>query len=197
MADTKKMSTPVEFPAALLDLYQTSVVHRKAHGCDAYTFEDGPALMALSGWKRPHRVLELGTALGYTACCLAQGHASARVDTIEGDATHVALAREQIAKHALSHRITVHHGQFDEMLGQLETGYDLAFFDGFAPPPATIARVRDLLAIGGILVCSNLQLGRGSAARQLAQDLDDARCWQAMSSIESGRTAVRLKINVK
>jgi len=184
-------------PDQFADVQQATRQHLRQHGCGAYTFEDGLALTALSGWKRPQRVLELGTALGYTACCLAQGCASARVDTIEGDATHVALAREQIASHALTHRIAVHHGQFDEILGQLEAGYDLAFFDGFAPPPPIIARVRDLLATGGILVCANLQLGRGSAARQLAQDLNDASRWQTLASIESGRTAVRLKLNAE
>jgi len=183
------------YPDQFADVQQATRQHLRQHGCGAYTFEDGLALTALSGWKRPHRVLELGTALGYTACCLAQGFASALVDTIEGDATHVTLAREQIARHALTHRITVHHGQFDEILGRLEAGYDLAFFDGFAPPLATIARVRDLLGIGGMLVCSNIQLGHGRAARQLAQDLDDPGKWQALSPIESGSTAVRLKLN--
>jgi len=110
MVGIETMGTSIVFPAVLHDLYRISVAHRKVHGCEAYTFEDGPALTALSGWKQPHRVLELGTALGYSACCLAQGSASARVDTIEGDATHVTLAREQIARHALTHRITVHHG---------------------------------------------------------------------------------------
>jgi len=184
-------------PDPFADVRQATRQHLRQHGCGAYTFEDGPALTALSGWKRPRRVLELGAALGYTACCLAQGCASARVDTIEGDAAHVDLAREQIARHALTQRIAVHHGQFDEVLGQLETGYDLAFFDGFAPPAAIIARVRDLLAIGGMLVCSNLQLGHGSAARQLALDLDDARRWQILASIERGRTAVRLKLGAE
>jgi len=179
------------------DVQQATRHHLRQHGCGAYTFEDGPALTALSTWKRPRRVLELGTALGYTACCLAQGFALAQVDTIEGDATHVGLAREQIARHALTHRINVHHGQFDEILGELEMGYDLAFFDGFAPPAAIISRVRDLLAIGGILICSNLQLGHGSALRQLARDLDDGRRWQTLASIESGRTAVRLKLDAE
>jgi len=184
-------------PDPFADVRQATRQHLRQHGCGAYTFEDGAALTALSGWKRPQRVLELGTALGYSACCLAQGCASARVDTIEVDATHVALAREQIARHALTHRITVHHGQFDEILARLAAGYDLAFFDGFEPAPATITRVRDLLAIRGMLVCSNLQLGRGSAARQLAHDLDDGRRWQALASIESGRTSVRLKLNAE
>ena len=184
-------------PDPFADVQQATRQHLRQHGCGAYTFEDGPALTALSGWKQPQRVLELGTALGYTACCMAQGCASARVDTIEGDAVHVALAYEQIARHALTHRITVHHGQFDEILGQLEAGYDLAFFDGFEPPPTTIAQVRDLLSPGGMLVCSNLQLGRGTAARQLAHDLDDADRWQTLASIEGGRTAVRIKLGAE
>ena len=187
--------TPDQDPFA--DVQQATRQHLRQHGCGAYTFEDGPTLTALSGWKRPQRVLELGSALGYTACCLAQGSASARVDTIEGDAAHLALAREQIARHALTHRIAVHQGQFEAILGQLEAGYDLAIFDGFEPPPATIARVRDLLAVGGMLVCSNLQLGRGAAARQLAHDLDDANRWQIPASIEGGRTAARIKLGAE
>jgi len=55
-------------------------------------------------------------------------------------------------------------------------------------------RLHNLLAIGCILVCSNPQLGCGSAARQLAQDLDDSNRWQPLSSMERGRTAVRLKL---
>ena len=184
-------------PDPFADIQQATRQHLRQHSCGAYTFEDGQALTTLSGWKRPQRVLELGTALGYTACCLAQGYALSWVDTIDGDIDHVALARDHIAKHALSHRITVHHGQFDEILAQLETGYDLAFFDGFAPPLSTILRVRDLLAIGGVLVCSNLQLGRRSAAQTLARDLDDSRRWKALTPIERGRTAVRIKMCVK
>ena len=54
-------------------------VHQREHGCGACTFEDGPALTALSMSLQPRRVLELGTALGYTACCLAQGCETAYV----------------------------------------------------------------------------------------------------------------------
>jgi aryl-alcohol dehydrogenase-like predicted oxidoreductase len=38
--------------------------HRADHGCGAYTFEDGPGLIALAATHRATRVLELGAALG-------------------------------------------------------------------------------------------------------------------------------------
>lgn len=176
------------------DLQQATRLHLRQHGCGAYTFEDGPALTVLSAWKWPQRVLELGTALGYTACCLAQGCALAQVDTIEGDAAHVVLAREHIARYGLASRITVHEGQFDDMLPKLVPGYEMAFFDGFAPSSTTIAQLRQLLATGGVLLCSNLQLAHGQAAIHLALELNNRRHWQALAPIEKGGTQVLIKL---
>jgi predicted O-methyltransferase YrrM len=63
--------------------------HRADHGCGAYTFEDGPGLTALAATHRASRVLELGTALGYTGCCLAAAASNTHVDSIEMDTEHV------------------------------------------------------------------------------------------------------------
>ncbi len=167
--------------------------HRALHGCDAYTFEDGPALRQLAARWKPTRILELGTALGYTACCLADGSASAQVDTIEADAEHVALARSQIERVGLSARIAVHHGRFEDVLTVREDRYDLAFFDGFAPDPAVMGQITARLVTGGVLICANLALARLSVAQQLLDDLDDPAKWQREPSIEGGRTHVRIK----
>lgn len=149
------------------DIQAATRRHRAQHGCEAYTFEDGRALLALAKMHKPARILELGTALGYTACCLAHGSADAQVDSLEGDMEHVSLARLHIEDHGLTSRITVHHGQFDDTLGRLAGGYEMAFFDGFAPPPNTIQRLGRLLVEGGVLVCSNLQLARAKDANLL------------------------------
>jgi predicted O-methyltransferase YrrM len=66
--------------------------HRADHGCGAYTFEDGPGLTTLAATHHAGRVLELGTALGYTACCFAAATPNTHVDTIERDSEHVRLA---------------------------------------------------------------------------------------------------------
>ncbi len=51
-------------------------------------------------WRRAanaRRILELGTALGYTALSFASGAPDATVDTVERDPEHVQLARDNIA----------------------------------------------------------------------------------------------------
>ena len=189
------MTTPsrVPFDNAFVDIQAATRRHRAQHGCGAYTFEDGPALIRLASQRLPSRVLELGTALGYTACCLAHGSPQALVDTIEGDREHVKLAQAQIACYELSSRITVHHGQFDAVLSTLLSGYDLAFFDGFAPPLDVILRIRQLLSDDGVLVCSNLQLASGKEAERLDAELANSERWQRLDPIEGGRTAVLAK----
>lgn len=167
--------------------------HRASHGCGAYTFEDGPSLRELVESHQSKRVLELGTALGYTACCMAGGSAEVQIDTVENDPTHVALAREQIAAHGLDQQITVHEGDFDAVLSRFLPGYDLAFFDGFAPPVDTILRLRELLLDGGVLVCSNLQLAGGWGAKLLQEQFADPTLWQSLDSIEGGKTLVLIK----
>jgi len=114
---------------------QAKRAHRASHGCWAYTFEDGPSLQRLAARWNAQRVLQWGAALGYTACCLAGSEPEVRVDTIEADAMHVALAREQIAAVGLAEQINVHQGSFEAVMKNLTPCNDLAFFDGFTPEP--------------------------------------------------------------
>ena len=169
--------------------------HRKLHGCGAYTFEDGPGLARVAAASGATRILELGTALGYTACCLASGAPGAIVDTVEGDPAHVELAKELIAKAGLTERIRVHIGEFDQVLGKLPEDYDLAFFDGFAPSDAILALLRNCLTTGGILVCANLGLVEGVVQARLLQDFKNAERWLEVCKLESGRTIVLRKVS--
>jgi predicted O-methyltransferase YrrM len=98
--------------------------HRADHGCGAYTFEDGPGLTALAATHRASRVLELGTALGYTGCCLAAAASNTHLDSIEMDVEHVRLARENIARAGLSDRVRVHQGDFMAVTDRLPGNYD-------------------------------------------------------------------------
>ena len=164
--------------------------HLERHGCGAYTFEDGPGLTALSAETKPERILELGTALGYTACCLASGNPAATVDTIEGDSVHVSLAKEQIVAVGLADRITVHHGDFETVLSRLIGNYDLVFFDGYAPSAKMILLLRSRANVGATLICANVGLTGGFQNSELARELNDANRWHAMAPIERGQTLV-------
>lgn len=164
--------------------------HRQVHGCGAYTFEDGPGLARISAQVRPARILELGTALGYTACCLAGGSPTATVDTIEGNADHVRLAREQIDRVGLSHRIRIHFGDFEEVLARLTSSYDLIFFDGFAPSEALLLLLRLKLSSDGTLVCANIGLADRDQQSRITVELENDVRWRAIGSIEQGQTIV-------
>lgn len=181
---------------ALLALQQATRAHQRAHGCNAHTFEDGEGLWQLVAAHQPRRVLELGTGLGYTACLMALASSEAVVDTLEGDAIHAELARDQIAQLGLQQRVRLHEGSFSVTLPalQLQAGsLDLVFFDGNMPAFVLVQRFHSLLAPGGLLVCANLELNGPQGARRAKAELNDATRWERLPGLENGLTWVARK----
>jgi predicted O-methyltransferase YrrM len=166
--------------------------HRRVHSCWAYPFGDGPALGVLAAAVAAKRILELGTALGYTSCWLAYGSSEAHIVTIERDVEHVQLARANIADAGFADRIQVHHGDSDTVLPTLESGYDIAFFDGYSPALSDLNRLRSLLRSGGLLISANLDLGGDRCA--VRDSLSDSSRWLTSFMAEAGRTAVSVKL---
>ena len=167
--------------------------HRAAHGCWAYSFQDGPALGVLSGATQAKRVLELGTALGYTACWLAHGSPQAHVDTIEQDPVHLDLAQHNVHKAGFASRVSIHQGSFQAVLPGLTEPYDLIFFDGYDPDLELLKTLDDMLRPGGVLICSNLQLNAKQTEPCLEMLFNSPR-WQSAMLAEGGKTAVSVKI---
>jgi len=165
--------------------------HRARHGCRTYPFSEGPLLGVIAAACGARRVVELGTALGYTALWLAYGAPEARVDTIERDPEHVRIARENFAAAGHGARITAHQGDFETVLPTLSPLYDMGFFDGFAPSLAYLAEFRRLLRPRGVLVSTNLDVGRGDQYRAA---LADPAQWLTSFAAEDGRTAISIKL---
>jgi len=166
--------------------------HRARHGCGAHPYDNGPLLAALAAAADARRILELGTALGYTAMSFASGASDATVDTIERDSEHVRLARENIVGASLDHRITVHEGDFATILPTLDPGYDVAFFDGHTPSPALHKTLRGLLRTGGTLITANLN--HGGTADAVRKALFDGKSWRSALIDEDGETAISVKL---
>jgi predicted O-methyltransferase YrrM len=175
-----------------LEVRKATDRHRAQHGCGAYPYDNGPLLSALAAAANARRILELGTALGYTALSFAYGARDSTVDTVERDPEHVSLARETIAAAGLDHRITVHEGDFAKVLPTLDPGYDLAFFDGSAPVPALHTAVRSLLRTGGMLVTANLN--HGGTADAVHKALFAGKSWRSALVDDSGETAISVKL---
>ena len=166
--------------------------HRARHGCNAFPYGNGPLLAALAGAANARRILELGTALGYTALSFASGAPYATVDSVELDPEHVQLARDNIAAAGMDHRITVHEGEFASLLPTLDPGYDVAFFDGGTPVPALHKALRGLLRTGGTLITANLN--QGGTADSVRKALFDSKVWRSALVDEHGETAISVKL---
>ena len=160
----------------------------------AYTYSDGQALLDLAKTFSPGRALELGTALGYTACCLAASGDNCHVDTVEGDPEHVGIARDNIEKAGLAGRVTVHEGYFNEVIQSLPDDYDIVFFDGLAPEPSLLLRLHGKLREGGVLICANLNFFSGAGSEKF---LNDESYWKPAGQLERGGTRAVIKINRK
>lgn len=175
------------------DIYQETLLHLRQHDCGTYPFGDGNGLIDLVSKLAPDRILELGTALGYTACCFAKAASAALIDTVEMDSAHVQLARENIARHGFKNRVTVYEGKFEETMPRLYNAYDLVFFDGFAPNLDILIKLQERLRTGGYLICANLGLADAPARNQLEREILNSPHWKIQPALENGGTRVAVK----
>ncbi len=79
--------------------------------------------------KNPQKMLELGTAIGYSSINFAKTCGDLYITTIDYNEDHVKEARENIQKVGLTERITVLYGDAKELLDQIEDTYDVIFID--------------------------------------------------------------------
>ena len=169
-----------------------TLAHRAKHCCGAWPYGNGALLGVLAAAADGKRILELGTALGYTALCFAHGAPQAVVDTLERDCEHVRLARGHIAAAGMDGRVVLHEGDFGEVLPALQPGYDLAFFDGHTPVPKLHARLHRLLRPRGVLVTANLN--HGGTANAVCEALLDGRSWLTAFVADDRETAISIKL---
>ena len=118
---------------------------------------DAAAFMrTLVSLKMPMRILEVGTAIGYSAILMSECFPEGKIDTIEIDPDSVVLARKNIRKVGKSDKIRVIAGDGAEVMSALKQPYDMIFMD--AAKGQYINLYDDamrLLNIGGLLVCDN------------------------------------------
>ncbi len=80
--------------------------------------------------QNPMNILEVGTAIGYSALIMAEvTNEKCKITTIERRADMVELALENIKETAYSNRIKILEGDAIEILPNLEEKYDFIFLD--------------------------------------------------------------------
>lgn len=115
-------------------------------------------LSVLTRAVRPHRVLELGTAIGYSAILMAE-HLSpgGEIITVERDEVMIARARENIEKAGFSGVIRIVEEEAATALCWLEGPFDLIFLDAAKGQYGEfLPDCLRLLAPGGILISDDV-----------------------------------------
>lgn len=115
-------------------------------------------LKFLLALRRPENILEVGTAVGFSALLMSEyGPEDCRITTIEKDVGRLAAARENFRLAGREKQITLLEGDALEILQDLEESYDMIFMDAakgqylhFFP------EVMRLLAPGGLLLSDNV-----------------------------------------
>lgn len=105
----------------------------------------------------PLRILEIGTAIGYSGIVMLSAAPNATLNTIELDENVAKMAKENFAKAQMSHRVNLFVGDAREIVTQLTGEYDLIFMDGpKGQYEVFLPYLTDVLKVGGTLVCDNV-----------------------------------------
>lgn len=115
--------------------------------------------------NRPKKILELGTAIGYSAILMNKAsNGLSEITTIERDEAMIELAKANIEKYKLQDKITILKGDCLEVLGNLQGEYDMIFMDaGKGHYNHFLPHCLRLLKKEGVLIADNV-LFRGMVA---------------------------------
>ncbi|MBQ8598120.1 MAG: O-methyltransferase [Lachnospiraceae bacterium] len=115
-------------------------------------------LKLLLAMKQPKQILEVGTAIGFSALLMSEyGPTDCKITTIEKYEKRIPLARENFKKAGKEEQITLLEGDATEILKELEGTFDFIFMD--AAKGQYIHFLPDILRLmpkGGLLISDNV-----------------------------------------
>ena len=128
------------------------------HHVPIVTPEVAQLLIVLGKILRPERILEIGTAIGYSSILLAGVLAEGgRIDTIERQEEMLFKARENIKRAGLENTISIIAGDAQDVLMCLDKQYDMIFLDAAKGQyPEFLPECLRMLRSGGLLVSDNV-----------------------------------------
>ncbi len=108
--------------------------------------------------EKPTSILEIGTAVGYSAICFSEFLAeNGEIDTIEREADRVKEAKENIQKAEVDKKINIYEGDAVEILPTLDKKYDVVFIDAAKGKyPFFLKEALRMLKIGGYIFADNI-----------------------------------------
>lgn len=121
-------------------------------------FVQGRLLSIFSHMIRPSLVLEIGTYLGYSALCFAEGLAEGgKVITLDIQEDTNAVARSFVERSEFADRIEFHLGFATDIIPSFSETFDLVFIDADKPNYSNyFDLVIDKVPSGGYIIADNV-----------------------------------------
>lgn len=107
---------------------------------------------------KPNKILEIGTAVGYSAICFSEYlQENGKIDTIERDTERVKEARENIKKAEVEDKINIYEGDAVEILPTLNDEYDVVFIDAAKGKyPFFLNQALRMIRQEGVIIADNV-----------------------------------------
>lgn len=107
---------------------------------------------------KPKRILEIGTAVGYSAICFTEFLAQdGIIDTIEREEEREKQAIKNIKRAEVENKINLYYGDAVEILPTFNNKYDVVFIDAAKGKyPFFLAQSLRMLAQEGIIIADNV-----------------------------------------
>lgn len=108
--------------------------------------------------KKPKRILELGTAIGYSAILMANTMSeNCRITTIENYDKRIPIAKDNFKRAVVEKKVELLEGDALEILQKINEPYDFVFMDAAkAQYLVYLKEIMRLLPVGGILIADNV-----------------------------------------
>ena len=108
--------------------------------------------------KKPLKILELGTAIGYSSILMYQAsNTNPSIVTIERDEKMIEMAKQNLEKFNLNNKITIKEGDCLEILESLDDSFDIIFMDaGKGHYNHFLPHCLRLLKEDGIIIADNV-----------------------------------------
>jgi len=115
-------------------------------------------LKFLLGYAKPKNILEVGTAIGFSALLMSEyAPKGCRITTIEKYEKRIPIARENFKRAGKEEVITLLEGDATEILQELEGSFDIIFMDAAKGQYINfLPDIMRLLSPGGLLISDNV-----------------------------------------
>ena len=118
---------------------------------------------------QPKSILEIGTAIGFSALLMAEQVPDARITTIDRNEEMIGFAKENFTRFDQRDQITLLEGDAVDLLEHIEQRFDLIFMDSAKSKYIVfLPEVLKRLEVGGVVILDDIFQG-GDVARDIME----------------------------